>query len=265
MAGALLRGVWAYRGFVLGSIRRDFETRYRNSVLGAAWMVLNPLAMILVYTVIFSQVMRGRLPGVDGGFAYSIYLCAGLLTWGLFAEQVSRGTTVFVEQANLLKKLSFPRACLPVIVTGTALVNFSIVALLFLGFLLMVGRWPGWVALAALPVLAIQVCLGLGLGLVLGVFHVFFRDVGQAMGIVLSFWFWLTPIVYPASILPEAVLRALRFNPFWPLAQAYQGLFVHGTVPPWSALLAPALLALGLCILGVWLFRRHSADMVDEL
>ena len=79
----MLKPLWAYRGFIFGSVKREFESKYRNSLLGAAWTVLNPLAMIIVYTVIFSQVMRTKLPGIDSAFAYSIYLCAGILTWGL--------------------------------------------------------------------------------------------------------------------------------------------------------------------------------------
>src|SRR3954465_3317713 len=105
---ALLAGAWSYRGFILGSVQREFQSKYRNSMLGAAWTVLNPLAMIVVYTVIFSQVMRARLPGMDSKFAYSIYLCAGVLTWALFAEIVGRAQNVFLENANLIKKISFP-------------------------------------------------------------------------------------------------------------------------------------------------------------
>src|SRR3546814_999156 len=120
-----LRALWSYRGFILGSVKREFQSKYRNSLLGAAWTVLNPLAMILVYTVIFSQIMRAKLPGIDSTFAYSIYLCAGLLTWGLFAEIVGRSQNVFLEHANLLKKLSFPRLCLPVTLVLSSLVNRS--------------------------------------------------------------------------------------------------------------------------------------------
>ena len=93
----------------------------------AAWAVINPLAMITVYTVIFSQIMRAKLPNIDSTFAYSIYLCAGIITWGLFSEIVNKGQNVFIDNANLLKKISFPRLCLPVIVVTTALINFSII------------------------------------------------------------------------------------------------------------------------------------------
>ena len=123
----MLRALWAYRGFITGSVKREFQSKYRNSLLGAAWTVLNPLAMIIVYTVIFSQVMRAKLPGVDSTFAYSIYLCAGVLTWGLFAEILGRGQNVFLEHANLIKKLSFPRICLPTIVVLNAGLNFAII------------------------------------------------------------------------------------------------------------------------------------------
>ena len=103
-----LHAVWAFRGFVLTSVKREFQAKYRNSLLGATWTVIQPLSMILVYTVIFSHMMKSKLPGVEGGFAYSIYLCAGVLTWGLFVEIVSRAQTVFLDNANLIKKLSFP-------------------------------------------------------------------------------------------------------------------------------------------------------------
>ena len=86
----LVEPLWAYRGFIFGSVKREFQSKYRNSLLGASWTVINPLAMILVYTVIFAQIMRAKLPGVDSTFAYSIYLCSGLLTWGLFAEITGR-------------------------------------------------------------------------------------------------------------------------------------------------------------------------------
>ena len=124
---SLYRSLWGYRGFILGSVKREFQARYRNSLFGALWTVLNPLSMIVVYTVIFSHIMRARLPGVDDGMAYSVYLCAGLLTWGLFAEITLRSQSMFLENANLLKKISFPRICLPVIVLFNAGINFAII------------------------------------------------------------------------------------------------------------------------------------------
>lgn len=265
MSASLLQSVWHYRGFVLGSVQREFQSRYRNSLLGALWTIINPLAMIIVYTVIFSRLMQARLPGVDNDLGYGIYLCAGLLTWGLFAEMLGRSQAVFLEHANLLKKLSFPRICLPLVVVLNALLNFAIIFGLFLGFLLVTGNFPGWVVLGMLPVLLIQIVFAVGLGIILGVLNVFFRDVGQMTGIVLQFWFWFTPIIYPPSILPESAAALLKLNPMVPLIQAYQGIFVYGAWPQWSTLWPMALVSILLCLFALSLFRKRAGEMVDEL
>lgn len=261
----MLRALWAYRGFILGSVTREFQSKYRNSLLGAAWNIINPLAMIVVYTVIFAQVMRAKLPGIDSTFAYSIYLCAGVLTWGLFTEMVGRSQTMFLDNANLLKKISFPRITLPVIVVMNAGLNFCIVSALFLAFLLISDNFPGWVLIAALPVLALQVVFAMGLGMVLGVLNVFFRDVGQFFGIFLTFWFWLTPIVYPATILPERVRTLMALNPIAPVIEAYQAIFVHQNWPNWTSLLPTTAWAAILCLLGIHLFKNNAGEMVDEI
>jgi lipopolysaccharide transport system permease protein len=265
MAVGMARAVWDYRGFVLGSVQREFQARYRNSLLGAVWTILNPLSMIIVYTVIFSQLMKARLPGVDNSLAYGIYLCTGILAWGFFAEVISRSQAVFLEHANLIKRLSFPRICLPLIVVLNAGVNFAIIFGLFLGFLLATQNFPGWAVLGVIPVLLIQIAFSIGLGIILGVLNVFFRDVGQLMVIVLQFWFWFTPIVYPLSILPKSIQSLIVLNPMAPLMTAYQGIFVYGRWPDWASLWPTALLAVLLCLLGMRLFRKRSGEMVDEL
>lgn len=261
----MVSALWAYRGFVIGSVGREFQSKYRNSILGAAWTILNPLAMITVYTVIFSSVMRAKLPGIDDAFAYSIYLCSGILTWGLFAEIAGRGQNVFLENANLLKKLSFPRLCLPLIVVLNAMLNFGIIFGLFLLFLLLTGRLPGLPLLGIIPVLILQIAFSIGLGTTLGVLNVFFRDIGHFFGIILQFWFWFTPIVYPLSIIPEHFHGLLMFNPMAPMISAYQNILVYGRWPDWQSLLPMVLLSLLLCVLAIRLFRKRSGEMVDEL
>jgi lipopolysaccharide transport system permease protein len=261
----MLKALWSYRGFIRGSVQREFQSKYRNSLLGAAWNIINPLAMIVVYTVIFAQVMRAKLPGVDNTFAYSIYLCAGVLTWGLFTEMVGRGQNMFLDNANLLKKISFPRITLPIIVVANAGLNFAIVFGLFLAFLVVSSNFPGWVTLAIVPMLVLQITFAIGLGMVLGVLNVFFRDVGQFFGIFLQFWFWLTPIVYPSTILPESIKPYMAINPMAPVMAAYQGILVNQQWPQWSTLCPTALLALALCLLGLHLFKKNAGEMVDEL
>ena len=265
MVSGKLKDVLNYRGFILSSVRREFQSRYQNSVLGATWAVLNPLAMIVVYTVIFAQVMHSRLAGADSPFAYSIYLCAGVLTWGLFAEITTRAQVVFLENANLLKKVNFPRICLPVVVIFTALINFAIIFLVFTAFLVLSGNFPGLVYLALFPVLFVLIVFAIGLGVTLGVLHVFFRDVGQFFAIFLQFWFWLTPIVYPVDILPEHVRALLWLNHLTTLMAAFHNIFILNQPPHWGTLLFPLLIGALLCLLGLNLFRKHSGEMVDEL
>lgn len=261
----LYRSLRSYRGFILGSVQREFQARYRNSLFGALWPIFNPLSMIIVYTVIFSQIMRARLPGVDDSMAYSVYLCAGLLAWGLFSEITLRSQNMFLENANLLKKISFPRICLPVIVLINAAINFAIIVALFLGFLLITGRWPGMALLALVPLIAVQMMFCAGLGMVLGVLNVFFRDVGQLFGICLQFWFWLTPIVYPITILPNWLQSLLRFNPLTSLIASYQNVFLYGQWPDWSSLLPALVIGAIFCAIGLRLFRQRVGEMVDEL
>ena len=261
----ILKSLWGYRGFIAGTIKRDFQAKYQNSLFGVFWAVLSPLALIVVYTVVFSQVMKAKLPGVESNVAYSIYLCAGTLTWGLFSEIVQRMQVCFLENANLLKKLIFPRMCLPVIVLGNALVNFSIIFGIFTIFLIITGNFPGILFFALIPPLLILLLFAIGLGVTLGVLNVFFRDVGQFFGIFLQFWFWLTPIVYPISILPSKVQSLMSLNPLVPVIGAFQGILVMKAMPEWNDLVYPLILSICLCFLGLYLFRRHAGDMVDEL
>ena len=261
----MFHALWKYRGFVLASVQREFEARYRVSMLGGLWAILNPVAQIAVYTAVLSGVMQVRLPGVETGFAYSIYLCAGVITWGLFAEVISRTTNVFVENANLLKKLSFPRICLPATVVVSSLLNFAIVFGLFLVFLAAVGRLPGWPLAALLPVLAIQVLFATGLGVLLGVANVFYRDTAQGVGIALQFWFWLTPIVYPLVIVPAEFQALIQANPMAGIASAYQDILLRNQWPGWERLVPALVLAVLAVPFAMRFFRRRSGEMVDEL
>ncbi|EIL87409.1 ABC transporter permease [Rhodanobacter sp. 115] len=265
MSLSLTRSLWQYRGFILGNVRREFEARYRNSLLGAAWTVLQPLAMITVYTVVFSELMRARVAGLTGPYAYSIYLCSGLLTWGLFGEILQRGQTVFLDHGNMIKKLSFPRICLPAITVLNALVNFAITFSIFLVFLLLLHSFPGWVVLWAIPLLIVQVAFAIGVGMIAGVLNVFFRDVGQFVNILLQFWFWFTPIVYSAATLSPTARTIIQLNPMTPLAEGYQAIFAYGRAPAWHGTWPVAILAVALCVFALLLFRRRSAEMVDEL
>ena len=264
----LVRDIWHYRGFVEGSIRREIATQYRGSLLGATWVLIGPTAMILIYTLVFSHLMRSRLPGVDSAFGYSVFLCAGLLPWTFFTESISRLQAVFVTNSSLMKKATFPRICLPVIALGTASFNFLVIGALFLAFLLVTGGFPGVIVLAALPALAVQVALAAGLGMLFATLNVFFRDVGQAVTLALQFWFWLTPIVYPIGSLPAWAQAVLAWNPMAVLVAHYQSVLLYRRLPDpgsWTGLGWVAGLALAALWLGLATYRRRVGELVDEL
>ena len=261
----MLVALWGYRGFIFESVKRDFQSQYTNTALGAVWTIIKPLSMVFVYTVIFAQVMQAKLPGASSQFAYSVYLCAGVLTWGLFADTVSKTQNVFLENANLLKKINFPRLCLPVIVVANTTLSFVIIFGLFSIFLAVMGQFPGVAYLALIPLLALQTAFSVGLGVTLGVLNVFFRDVGQFFTVVLQFWFWLTPVVYPLSILPLELQQIIQYNPMTLLVMSYQKVLVNGQWPDWQMLWPLVLLAVLLCALALRLFRQHAGEMVDEL
>lgn len=261
----MIKSLWIYREFIFGSVRREFQSKYRNSMMGIAWVILNPLAMILVYTVIFSQVMRAKLPGMDSPLAYGIFLCAGMLSWSLFTEIVSKSLNVFLDNANILKKLNFPWICLPAIVVISAGLNFFITFTLFTIILIVFGSFPGVAYLAIFPLVVTIALFGIGLGITLGVLNVFFRDVGQFFAIFLQFWFWLTPIVYPIEAIPLIIQKIVYWNPMTSIIQGFQSALGRGEWPTWDSLWFPACVTFFFLILGLSLFRRHSGEMVDEL
>lgn len=165
----------------------------------------------------------------------------------------------------MIKKLSFPKISLPAIVVISSLTNFGIIFSIFIGFLIISGNIPELPILALPALLILQVMFAASLGLILGLLNVFFRDVGQVVGIVLQFWFWFTPIVYPLSIVPESMQHWILLNPMTPLITAYQNIFVLNQWPDWGDLLPLGVVSLATVLAGLRLFRKLSPEMVDEL
>lgn len=261
---ALLHAAWKYRGFIRSAIVNEFRARLARSRFGTAWLVLQPLAQALIFAMVLSSVLAARLPGVEGTYAYAVYLMTGILAWNLFFEIVQRCTTVFIDNAALMKKMQFPRIALPMVAIGSAAVTNAALLLVmavvfpFLGF----APNPYWLWLPVL--MALVAAFGAGIGLILGTLNVFVRDIGQGVGVVLQFWFWITPIVYPVTIVPDAFKGTLALNPLAHLVAAYQDVIVYGRNPSpdlwWTGALALALLGVALVV-----FRRASAELVDAL
>ncbi|WP_145008362.1 ABC transporter permease [Pseudomonas oryzihabitans] len=261
----LLRGIWSYRHFITSSIKNDFVSRFARSRLGGLWMIINPLAQVAIYALILSNVLAAKLPGVDNKYAYALYLMAGILGWNLFSEIVSRCLGLFIEQGNLMKKMRFPRICLPVIVTGSCLVNYFFLLLSMLLVFALLDSFPGIELLWLIPLTLAALALALGVGLILGVLNVFVRDIGQVVPILLQIWFWFTPIVYPVHIVPESVRGFISYNPMYPIITGFQNVLVYGHAPDTGAIAITLGISLLLLLLGLFIFRRAAPEMVDAL
>lgn len=261
----ILFAVWSYRHFIISSIRNDMRSRFARSKLGGLWMILQPLAQVAIYALVLSRIMAAKLPGINNRYAYVIYLMAGMIAWSLFAEVVTRSVTIFVDNGNLMKKMAFPRVCLPIIIAGSSLVNNLLLLVTSVGLFLLIGH-PLSMAMLWLPLLiGINLAFAVGLGLILGVLNVFVRDVAQVMTVVLQLLFWLTPIVYMPSIIPDRLRTVLEFNPMMHMAVAFQDVILYGRAPAIAELVVIAVAAAFLLLFSLILFRRAAPEMVDVL
>jgi len=261
----LIRAIWAYRFFILSSIKTEFRSRFARSKLGGFWMVLHPLAQVLVYALILSQIMKAKLPGVESQYAYPIYILSGMVGWTLFSEIVGRLLNVFIENANLLKKMVFPKLALPLITIGSSLVNFIILFLMMYVVFGFLGHLP-YHSIYWMPLLvAITIALGVGIGLFFGVLNVFIRDIGQVMNIVLQFWFWLTPIVYMTSIIPQKYHSLLMLNPMTGIVMGYQNVLLYDKAPDLKLLIYPSMVAVVFLVLALFIYKKANEDMADVL
>ncbi|MFJ2985522.1 MULTISPECIES: ABC transporter permease [unclassified Pseudomonas] len=261
----LLRGLYSYRSFIATSIRNEFVSRFSRSSLGGLWMIINPLANVLIYALILSNVLAAKLPGIDNKYSYALYLMAGTLAWSLFAEIINRCLTLFIENGNLMKKMRFPRITLPFIVLGSALLNNLLLLLSVLGVFVCLGHWPTLQMLWAIPLIIMVAALAMGIGLILGVLNVFVRDIGQVVPIVLQILFWFTPIVYPITIIPEELKTLIGYNPMFPIVSAYHDIFVYGVTPHLSQIAFTFGITLLLLAFSLYIFRRAAPEMVDAL
>lgn len=261
----MLNAIWDYRYFIVTSVQADFRSRVARSRLGFLWLVIAPLAQIITYAFVLSSIMSQRLPGIDNKFSYALYLMAGFQGWLLFVEIMTRNLGVFIENGNVLKKISFPRIALPLVVVISSIINNLIFFVVLLAVFLLTG-FPVGLNLLWLPVLlVVNAALAAGIGVTLGVLNVFMRDIGQVVPIVIQFLFWMTPIVYVKDILPPAFQSIIRLNPLYWLVENYHRIMVYDQRPDFAVLGILFLIAVVFIGLGLFLFRKASPEMVDVL
>jgi homopolymeric O-antigen transport system permease protein len=260
-----LSDLFRSRALVQCLVSRELKARYRGSVLGFLWSFLNPLLLLSVYALVFRFYMRQNLPH------YSLYLFSGLLPWLWFTSSLTEGAGSVVEGGNLVRRILFPAEVLPTVSVLSNLVHFAFGLPVLLGFSLLCGVKPGW-SLLTLPVVVVpQLLFTEGLALFLAAVTVHFRDVRQALSSLLTFWFFLCPIIYTMDLvqrsLPERLswlLWAYRLNPVVHLVQGYQAIFYYGRLPDPLSLSLATLIGAAAFLVGSIVFRRLS-DAFPEL
>lgn len=252
--------------FIGQQARQRFLQSQRGSLLGKAWIVIQPLATILVYTLVFSQVMHQRLNGRTDVYAYSLFLCAGLLPWQLFSEVMQKTQASLLDHAHFLRKTAVPLGAFPLIGLQVALMNFAVIYSLFLLWAITFANISLMVLFSILPSLILLLLLAWIWGYALAIAHVFFRDVGQVLALVLQFGFWMTPVVYPLSVVPSWLQDVLIWiNPLVVVIQTQQQGFLGLPGPPWWQWLPFGLWLLVGCIFLRHLLREHANEIVDLL
>ena len=261
----MLKAIWHYRYFIISSIKTEFRSRFARSKLGGFWMILHPLAQVAIYALVLSAVLSAKLPGIDNRFAYALYLMSGMLGWNLFSDVLSRSVNVFVENGNLIKKLAFPKITLPMVVIGSALVNNALLFGAILVVFGLLGHFPNLNILWLPLVMALALGIAAGLGLFLAILNVFIRDIFQIMGIVLQFWFWLTPVVYMHQVIPAEYRGWLFMNPMAAIVISFQDILLYKKSPDLPSLIYPFILAIVLLCVAFVMYKRGSEDMADAL
>ncbi|RCX19022.1 lipopolysaccharide transport system permease protein [Fontibacillus phaseoli] len=212
-------------------VKRDFRNKYAGSVFGLLWNLLMPIAYIIIYTTVFSQIMAAKLPGMNTGkFDYSVYLSSGILAWTIFNTTITRFQNVFIENSNIVKKIYFPKSILVFSLTVSSIIelviNYSLLFLVLLG----IGYDLHFSYIAVFIIIILQQIFCTGIGMILSVLNVHFRDLNQITSIIIQVWFWLTPIVYVLDILPDGLKKTMSFNPLYYFIESYQTLILQGDI-----------------------------------
>ncbi|MBE9000349.1 ABC transporter permease [Nostoc sp. LEGE 12447] len=261
--------LWAKFDLLRTLVRRDLEARYKGSVLGNLWPLLNQLSQLLIYTYVFSVVLKVKLSLKtlpENNFTFGLWLFAGLLPWIAFMGGLMQSASSVVGQPNLVKKVVFPLTLLPLVPILSTFIESSL-GLMALIFFVAVTSHTLHATLALLPfVWLTQLLLTAGLGYLVAGLTVFLRDIPQTLGVILNIWFYATPLVYPASAIPEQ-WRTLVFwlNPIAAIAEVYRDIVLVGEVKHWGEWGVSSLIAVVIFFGGLWCYRRLRPAFADVL
>jgi ABC-2 type transport system permease protein len=256
-----IRELYLYREMLLNIVRRELRARYKGSILGFLWTFINPLMTLVIYTVVFSVIMRATVPK----YSFGIYLFTGLLPWLFFSSSVQLSTSLIQSNSNLIKKIYFPRLILPVSLVATNMVNFLLSSLILVLALFIEKVQFSW-SVAFVPILLIVLSMfTLGLSFLLSALTVFFRDIEHITSIFIMAWFYLTPIVYTSDLIPANLYRLFMINPLTPLLNAFQDCILYGKAPDVLGLAYASGFSLLLLTAGYLVFDGMQKRFAEEL
>jgi lipopolysaccharide transport system permease protein len=251
-------------------VRRDLEARYKGSILGNLWPLLNQLVQLLIYIYVFSIVLQVKLDiqGMpqDSQLTFGLWLFAGLVPWFAFTNGLTQAATSVITQPNLVKKVVFPLGLLPLVPIFSAFIE-SLFGLILLITTVVISSQTLHQTLWLLPLIWLsQLLLTAGLGYWSAGLTVFLRDIPQSLGVILNLWFYLTPIVYPLAKIPESwQVWILWFNPMTAIVEAYRDLVLVGEIQHGGELAIASIVAVILISSGVWVYRRLRPAFADVL
>ncbi len=238
------------------------KVRYKQSMLGMFWAVLQPLLLMLIFTVLFA-LTESRMQ--TGGLPYSVFVYSAVLPWTFFSTAVLNGTTSLVSHGHLVTKVSFPREILPLSYVTAALFDLLVASTLLVGLMLYHGVAPTGHAVMAVPIVALITVFAVGVSLALSAVQVGFRDVGLAMPLLLQVWMFLTPVVYPYSEVPARFRWLYQLNPMAGPIESFRRVTVQGQAPDWHLLAVSAVLSLALLPAAFACFKYMDATIADRV
>ncbi len=255
-----LRELWAYRELLFYMIWRDITVRYKQTVLGATWAILNPLFSMVVLTVIF-----GTLVKIDSeGLPYPLFSYSALLPWTFFVGGLSRASGSVLGSANLIKKVYFPRLIVPISAVIGGLPDFFLSFVILIMMMIGYGVYPTLISLVWLPLcLLVAMITALGVGLWLGALNTQYRDVRYIVPVLTQFWMYATPVVYPTSLLPDRWHFVYSLNPMVGVIEGFRWSLLHSGNAPGPMMLVSGVMAVLVLISGAFYFRRMESVFAD--
>lgn len=257
-----IKEIYEYRDMIASMVRRDLRGRYKGSIIGFLWNFINPLCQIVVYYVVFSQIFNN---GID---KFHVFLIVGMMPWNFFSESLGQGSNSIVSQADMTKKIYFPREVLPISVVSSRFINLLLTFIIIFAITIASGVPLNPIALLFLPlVLIVQYILCLGFALILSIINVYFRDVEYMTGVFLMAWIWLTPIMYTYESIENVELLhwIVGKNPMTPLITSYQSIIYYHKIPDLAALGHVAIFAVILLVVAELIFTKLVKGIAEEL